>query len=65
MPLRLQECIAKTRDANGRIVPDPEKFPEGMPALVDYIHSRDIKAGIYTDVGAFAWRRLSGVPNLQ
>ena len=50
--LIIQECIAPTRDANGVIVPDGVRFPHGIKALVDYIHSRGLKAGIYTDVGA-------------
>ncbi len=50
--LIIQECIAPTRDANGVIVPDTKRFPHGIKALADYIHSRGMKAGIYTDVGA-------------
>jgi alpha-galactosidase len=40
------------RDANGNLVADPAKFPHGLPWLVDYLHSRGLKAGIYTDAGA-------------
>jgi alpha-galactosidase len=39
------------RDASGNIIPNPEKFPNGMKAVVDYIHSKGLKAGIYTDIG--------------
>ena len=39
------------RDANGVPQPDPQKFPHGMKDLVDYIHSKNLRAGIYTDVG--------------
>ncbi|CQR47316.1 Alpha-galactosidase A precursor [Paraliobacillus sp. PM-2] len=28
-----------------------EKFPSGMKSLADYIHSKGLKAGIYTDAG--------------
>src|SRR5579863_2966309 len=49
--LIIQECIAPTRDADGRLIADSKRFPHGIPALVDYIHSRGLKAGIYTDVG--------------
>ena len=50
----IQECITKTghRDAMGRPMPDPEKFPHGMSDLVSYIHSKGLLAGIYTDVGS-------------
>ncbi|MCI2420613.1 glycoside hydrolase family 27 protein [Saccharopolyspora sp. K220] len=40
------------RDAQGNLLADPAKFPSGMPALVDYLHSRNLLAGIYTDAGA-------------
>lgn len=43
---------AKSRDANGRLMADPQKFPSGMKALGDYIHSKGLKFGIYTDAGA-------------
>ncbi|SFG39392.1 Alpha galactosidase A [Pontibacter chinhatensis] len=39
------------RDAEGRIVAHPERFPSGMRALSDYIHSKGLKAGIYSDAG--------------
>ncbi len=49
----IQECIAPGRDAKGELVVDPNRFPHGMKALVDYIHARGLKAGIYTDVGPY------------
>lgn len=39
------------RDASGNLFEDKEKFPSGMKALADYIHSKGLKAGIYTDAG--------------
>jgi len=39
------------RDSAGKLYVNPAKFPSGMKALVDYIHSRKLKAGIYTDAG--------------
>ena len=50
----IQECItpAGHRDPKtGEPIPDPVKFPNGIDGLVDYIHSKGLKAGIYTDVG--------------
>ena len=48
----IDDCWAlRQRDENGRLVPDPEKFPEGMCALSDYIHSLGLKFGMYTCVG--------------
>ena len=40
-----------TRDASGNITADPTQWPDGMKAVADYIHSRGLKAGIYTDSG--------------
>jgi alpha-galactosidase len=40
-----------TRDAQGGITVDPKQWPSGMKAAADYIHSRGLKAGIYTDAG--------------
>ncbi|WP_416438239.1 glycoside hydrolase family 27 protein [Phnomibacter sp. MR] len=39
------------RDTNGKLFPNINKFPSGMKALADYIHSKGLKAGIYTDAG--------------
>lgn len=38
-----------TRDLSGRILPNG-RFPD-MPGLVDYIHSKGLRAGIYTSPG--------------
>ncbi|MDB4303312.1 glycoside hydrolase family 27 protein [Desulfosarcina sp.] len=36
------------RDNRNNIIPDPEKFPNGIKALADYIHSKGLKLGIYS-----------------
>jgi len=41
----------KTRDAERNLIPDKERFPHGIAALADYIHSLGLKIGIYTDFG--------------
>eukprot|EP00662_Eupelagonemidae_sp_cell21_P007968 gene7968-48201_t len=30
---------------------DPKRFPNGLKALADYVHSKGLKLGIYTDYG--------------
>jgi hypothetical protein len=40
-----------TRDAAGNITVDSADWPGGMAAIAAYIHSRGLKAGIYTDAG--------------
>ncbi|MEW2401162.1 ricin-type beta-trefoil lectin domain protein [Streptomyces sp. NPDC046862] len=40
-----------TRDSAGDITIDESEWPGGMSAIADYIHSKGLKAGIYTDAG--------------
>ncbi len=39
------------RDSLGFIHPDSTRFPHGMKALADYVHSKGLKLGIYSDAG--------------
>ncbi|MFF1701656.1 ricin-type beta-trefoil lectin domain protein [Streptomyces sp. NPDC058252] len=39
------------RDSGGNITVDTAQWPGGMKAIADYIHSKGLKAGIYTDAG--------------
>ena len=48
----IDDCWQKSRDADGNIVADPERFPGGIKALVDYVHSKGLKFGLYSDAGA-------------
>jgi alpha-galactosidase len=41
------------RDGDGRLVPDPARFPSGFTRLVDSLHRKGLRAGIYTDAGAW------------
>jgi len=43
--------MAMERDAQGNLVPDPKKFPNGLKHLSDYIHSKGLKFGIYNCAG--------------
>jgi alpha-galactosidase len=43
--------MAKERDKSGNLVPDPIKFPNGMKSVVDYVHSKGLKFGIYNCAG--------------
>lgn len=48
----IDDCWAeRSRDENGRLVPSREKFPNGIKAVADYIHSKGLKFGIYSCVG--------------
>jgi alpha-galactosidase len=37
------------RDNRNNIIADPQKFPSGIKALADYVHSKGLKLGIYSD----------------
>jgi alpha-galactosidase len=43
--------MAMERDKNGSLVADPKKFPNGMKAVADYVHSKGLKFGIYNCAG--------------
>ena len=39
------------RNKMGDLVPDPVKFPNGMKAVADYVHSKGFKFGLYNCAG--------------
>ena len=39
------------RSPEGKLQPDPKRFPSGIPALAEYIHKLGLKFGIYEDYG--------------
>lgn len=47
----IDDCWHGQRDSLGFIHPDPTRFPSGIKALADYIHSKGLNFGIYSDVG--------------
>ncbi|GJE97766.1 glycoside hydrolase family 27 protein [Phanerochaete sordida] len=51
--VNIDDCWAETtRDpTTQRIVPDPNKFPNGISDLADQIHALGLKVGIYGDAG--------------
>lgn len=51
---------AHARDDEGRLVPDPKKFPSGMKALGDYLHSLGLKFGIYSCAGTLTCAGFPG-----
>jgi len=52
--------MAPARDSNGNLVSDPNKFPSGIKALADYVHSKGLKFGIYEDRGHLTCQQLPG-----
>lgn len=43
--------MAKERNKNGDLVPDPQKFPNGLKPVIDYVHSKGLKFGLYNCAG--------------
>ena len=58
----IDDCWQVSRDAAGKIVIDPKRFPSGMKALADYVHSKGLKFGIYSDAGT---KTCAGPPGQQ
>ncbi|WP_371652107.1 NPCBM/NEW2 domain-containing protein [Streptomyces sp. NBC_00224] len=50
--VNLDDCWAlPDRDASGNLVPDPVRFPHGIKAVADYVHSKGLKFGLYSSAG--------------
>ena len=50
--LVIDDCWSlRERDEKGLLVPDPVKFPNGMKAVADYVHSKGLKFGMYSCAG--------------
>ncbi len=47
----IDDCWQVGRDEQGNIIPDPKRFASGIKALADYVHSKGLKFGIYSDAG--------------
>jgi len=56
----IDDCWQVERDADGNIVADPDRFPSGMKALAEYIHSKGLEFGLYSDAGAYTCQRRPG-----
>ena len=49
--INIDDCWQISRDENGKIVVDPNAFPNGIKPLADYAHSKGLLFGIYSDAG--------------
>ena len=58
--LVIDDCWQIERDAQGNILPDPKRFPSGMKALADYVHSKGLKFGLYSDAGTLTCQKGPG-----
>eukprot|EP01018_Ginkgo_biloba_P001006 Gb_38410 [translate_table: standard] len=52
--INIDNCWAKKkRDQEGKLVARYSRFPSGMKAVSDYVHSKGLKFGIYSDAGKY------------
>jgi alpha-galactosidase len=59
--VNIDDCwMTRTRDASGNLVPDPVKFPNGIKAVADYVHSKGLKIGIYESAGTATCAGFAG-----
>jgi len=49
--LNVDDCWATATDPSGELVADPAAFPDGLPALVESVHARGLRFGLYGDRG--------------
>ncbi|CAF1005733.1 unnamed protein product, partial [Didymodactylos carnosus] len=47
----LDDCWQSSRDSDNIIQPDPKVFPRGIERVIDYIHYKGLKFGLYSDAG--------------
>lgn len=48
----IDDCwMENHRDAAGNLLPDPERFPQGMKSMAQSVHAMGLKFGIYEDAG--------------
>lgn len=58
----LDDCwLANERDADGKLQPDPLRFPSGLKALGDYIHAKGLLFGMYEDYGTHTCAGYPGI----
>lgn len=61
--ITVDDCwLEVDRDKNGKLQPDNERFPSGMKALAEYVHSRGLRFGIYEDFGV---KTCAGYPGSE
>jgi alpha-galactosidase len=58
--VNVDDCWQGSRASDGTITADPARFPDGMQAVVAYVHSRGLKFGLYTDAGSATCQGLPG-----
>ncbi|KAJ5708564.1 Alpha-galactosidase/alpha-n-acetylgalactosaminidase [Penicillium malachiteum] len=56
----MDDCWSAGRNSSGYLIPDPDKFPNGVAAVADKIHAMGLKLGIYSSAGTLTCARYAG-----
>jgi alpha-N-acetylgalactosaminidase len=60
--ISIDDCwMNRTRDMNGHIHANERSFPSGMKAMGEYMHSRSVRFGSYSDVGKSSCKNFPGM----
>ena len=63
--INMDDCWQAGRDAQGNILADPYRFPNGMKAVSDYLHQKGLKFGIYSSPGPVTCAGYTGTLNFE
>src|SRR5580658_6674375 len=58
--VNLDDCWQLPNREDGHLKADPAAFPEGIKGLADYVHSKGLKLGIYSDWGKATCQNKAG-----
>lgn len=59
--VNLDDCWATGRDKNGRLIADPKLWTGGtLKHIADYVHSKGMLFGTYTDRGTYTCAKRPG-----
>lgn len=53
------------RDNTNHLFPDKQRFPHGIKALADYVHSKGLKLGIYSDAAEYTCGGVTASYNFE
>jgi len=56
----IDDCWQVARKNDGTIIADSTRFPSGIKALADYVHSKGLKFGIYSCAGKMTCQKRPG-----
>lgn len=58
--VNLDDCWQISRDSKNNIQEDLTKFPSGMRGLADFLHSKGLRFGVYSDAGFYTCQKRPG-----